>query len=389
MIDSSIVDSSIVNSTMTDSAVSTSANDSSAMDYISEEFKTSIAVKDTPDKTDPIHPRAADYKARNSSSSQEARRQKFLEEQKKNRNAKFDLGRDISTEEKVQEVKRERYELMYSEWLIEVPENLAERWKMIPSPEGRRCLVLTKGSQGMTRSYSKYGRTMQSWKSRLPTATVLDCIWSDEDQTYYVLDVLVWGAHPLLDCELANALVVLSSTAEDGEIEVRISTEFRFFWLETKFSETPELMRTYAGNKFRFVLLPRYTCSPNKLKEIMSTFPMFSHNTPPLDGLLFYHLEAGYTPGPSPLVGWLKAYMLPDVLNVPVASMYLDGKPQGCTVQEHISAEEEAMKLRAKKGNKKKKPVKEVALRVSHSSLMSSDRMKPGLGDWAVTINFL
>nr|CAD7443784.1 unnamed protein product [Timema bartmani] len=225
---------------------------------------------------------------------------------------------------------------MYSEWLIEVPENLAERWKMIPSPEGRRCLVLTKGSQGMTRSYSKYGRTMQSWKSGLPTATVLDCIWSDEDQTYYVLDVLVWGAHPLLDCE----------------------TEFRFFWLETKFSENPELMRTYAGNKFRFVLLPRYTCSPDKLKEIMSTFPMFSHNTPPLDGLLFYHLEAGYTSGPSPLVGWLKAYMLPDVLKVPVASMYLDGKPQGCTVQEHISAEEEAMKLRAKKGNKKKKAVK-------------------------------
>nr|CAD7576525.1 unnamed protein product [Timema californicum] len=31
----------------------------------------------------------------------------------------------------------------------------------------------------------------------------------------------------------------------------------------------------------------------------------------------------------------------------------------------------------------------EVALRVSHSSLMSSDRMKPGWGDWAVTINFL
>nr|CAD7193853.1 unnamed protein product [Timema douglasi] len=31
----------------------------------------------------------------------------------------------------------------------------------------------------------------------------------------------------------------------------------------------------------------------------------------------------------------------------------------------------------------------EVALRVSHSSLMSSDRMKPRSGDWAVTINFL
>nr|CAD7411525.1 unnamed protein product [Timema poppensis] len=30
----------------------------------------------------------------------------------------------------------------------------------------------------------------------------------------------------------------------------------------------------------------------------------------------------------------------------------------------------------------------EVALRISHSSLMSSDRMKPRSGDWAVTINF-
>nr|CAD7453350.1 unnamed protein product [Timema tahoe] len=30
-----------------------------------------------------------------------------------------------------------------------------------------------------------------------------------------------------------------------------------------------------------------------------------------------------------------------------------------------------------------------VVLRISHSSLMSSDRMKPRLGDWAVTINFL
>nr|CAD7597233.1 unnamed protein product [Timema genevievae] len=31
----------------------------------------------------------------------------------------------------------------------------------------------------------------------------------------------------------------------------------------------------------------------------------------------------------------------------------------------------------------------EVALRVSHSSLMSSDRMKPGSGDWAVMIDLL
>jgi hypothetical protein len=35
-----------------------------------------------------------------------------------------------------------------------------------------------------------------------------------------------------------------------------------------------------------------------------------------LDGLLFYHKEAHYTFDHTPLVGWLKAYMLPEILNI-------------------------------------------------------------------------
>jgi hypothetical protein len=38
-----------------------------------------------------------------------------------------------------------------------------------------------------------------------------------------------------------------------------------------------------------------------------------------LDGLLFYHRRAHYTPGVSSLVGWLKPFMLPTILNVPVS----------------------------------------------------------------------
>lgn len=46
-----------------------------------------------------------------------------------------------------------------------------------------------------------------------------------------------------------------------------------------------------------------------------------------MDGLLFYHHEASYTGGRTPLVGWLKPYMVPEVLNIPVAAEYLLTKP--------------------------------------------------------------
>jgi hypothetical protein len=37
-----------------------------------------------------------------------------------------------------------------------------------------------------------------------------------------------------------------------------------------------------------------------------------------LDGLLFYHKKAHYTFGASPLVVWLKAYMVPEILGIDI-----------------------------------------------------------------------
>ena len=42
-----------------------------------------------------------------------------------------------------------------------------------------------------------------------------------------------------------------------------------------------------------------------------------------LDGLLFYHKKTHYTFGPSPLVVWLKAYMLPEILGISVPAELL------------------------------------------------------------------
>jgi snurportin-1 len=59
------------------------------------------------------------------------------------------------------------------------------------------------------------------------------------------------------------------------------------------------------------------------MTNIMATENLFGQDGPAVDGLLFYHSETHYTPGITPLVGWLKPHMMPVVLNVPVAPVYL------------------------------------------------------------------
>lgn len=47
-----------------------------------------------------------------------------------------------------------------------------------------------------------------------------------------------------------------------------------------------------------------------------------------MDGLLFYHRQTHYTPGSTPLVGWLRPYMVSDILGIEVPEGPLTTKPQ-------------------------------------------------------------
>ena len=47
----------------------------------------------------------------------------------------------------------------------------------------------------------------------------------------------------------------------------------------------------------------------------------------PLDGILFYHRELNYMPGHTPLVSWLKGYMVPEMLGVGVGNTLMAQKP--------------------------------------------------------------
>ena len=55
---------------------------------------------------------------------------------------------------------------MMSEWLVEVPEDLAAKWLLILCPEGRRNLVIA--ANGTTKVFSKNGMMMKSFPSNLP-----------------------------------------------------------------------------------------------------------------------------------------------------------------------------------------------------------------------------
>lgn len=47
-----------------------------------------------------------------------------------------------------------------------------------------------------------------------------------------------------------------------------------------------------------------------------------------VDGILFYHKRAHYHPGNTPLVGWLKVYMIPEIIGMDVPAEFLCNVPK-------------------------------------------------------------
>lgn len=71
-----------------------------------------------------------------------------------------------------------------------------------------------------------------------------------------------------------------------------------------------------------------------------------------VDGLLFYHKQTHYTPGSTPLVGWLRPYMVPEILGLAVPMTVLTAKPDyaGRQLQQIIESKK-SKKLAAEKGH--------------------------------------
>uniref|UniRef100_A0ACB8E5G5 Uncharacterized protein n=1 Tax=Sphaerodactylus townsendi TaxID=933632 RepID=A0ACB8E5G5_9SAUR len=65
---------------------------------------------------------------------------------------------------------------------------------------------------------------------------------------------------------------------------------------------------------------------PNETKK--DVFAEDSSRSRQVDGLLFYHRQAHYNPGSTPLVGWLRPYMVSDILGISVPAGPLTSKPE-------------------------------------------------------------
>ncbi len=199
---------------------------------------------------------------------------------------------------------------MLSEWMVEVPDDLQDNWMMVVCPIGQRCLVIS--SRSTTTAYSRSGHCLRNFPSLLPggckqayhTASdhcILDCIYHEASRTFFIVDLMCWKGHPVYDSD----------------------TEFRFYWLRTKLNEECDALSTTSRvNPYKFLPLTSYPSTHSSLAKVLgSKWPL------EVDGLLFFHKEAHYILGRSPLALWLKPHMVTDLLGVPVSQEFLDCAP--------------------------------------------------------------
>jgi snurportin-1 len=209
-------------------------------------------------------------------------------------------------------------QLMQSEWLVDVPEDFSENWTAVLCPVGRRSLIVA--GDGKTLHFSRSGHFVSCFQSMLPggrrvqsnsgLVTLLDCIHLPEKGVFYVLDAMAWGVMSLYDCD----------------------TQFRRFWISSKLEETPDLGRKARSNQYPFLFSHSFDCDKAGISTGINQDLDYD-----LDGILFYHKHVHYLPGHTPLVGWLKAYMVPDMFGVPVHEKYLLQAPSNYKGRKTIS----------------------------------------------------
>ena len=199
-----------------------------------------------------------------------------------------------------------RNKAMLSEWLVDRPMDLESEWVLKAMPVGRRCLVFAR--KGETVAYSRTGQFIKAFQSSLPGGchvhishcrrqfAIVDCIYVQQTNTFYLMDALAWNEHKLYESEAS----------------------FRFFWLQSRYNENQEkFLITSSKNECRFYCLNTYHASDDDILVALNSDPLIKEHNLQLDGLLFFHMRGPYVPGANPLVLWIKPDMVNRVLNIP------------------------------------------------------------------------
>ena len=220
-----------------------------------------------------------------SSSNQIERRREILKRQKEKREERISQLRfSDNNNETIDDTKRQwpqrqhrRYssllcpiDMMLAEWLLSIPDDFSS-WFVIPCPRGQRCLVVVRSHR--TYVYSKYGNIIRTMFTKLPRQTILFCIYDNRSSIYHIIDIIMWNGQ---------------------DYSIQIECQCRFFMLSSlngdrRFNEHFQILSRIIINDIR-------------------DFPEAE------DGYLFYHPLGFYESGYSPLVCWLKPFMIEEIL---------------------------------------------------------------------------
>ncbi|KAG1054375.1 hypothetical protein G6F43_003610 [Rhizopus delemar] len=192
-------------------------------------------------------------------------------------------------------------QIMYAEYLESIPSDFMKEWVSVICPKGKRCLVTS--GKGQTIARSRGGKILRRFQSILPNGSryhlgsdycILDCIYDAVHWTFYILDIMCWKGYSVTDCD----------------------TNFRNFWLHTKFQPN-ELDLPNSENRF-YKFVPLQAISTTEVSSIAKNPEQYlnetQQNTYEIDGLLFYHKQAHYIGGSTPLVCWVPYDKIPQLL---------------------------------------------------------------------------
>ena len=303
-------------------------------DALTAAFSSGLSVTKNENDSLLLHPRFNDYKGRYFKSGDQAnRRREVLERQKNKRFDATNYARKLAEgdleEEEFEEASMEveenvnkkgkrfnpyKNQLMLSEWIVDAPSDLETNWVMVICPVGKRLLVVA--HKGYTSAYTKSGYLFNSFPSLLPGGsfktwhkksqkysnfTILDCIYDEVNRTFWMIDLMCYQGNPIYDSE----------------------AEFRFFWLHSKLIEdSPGLREQSKPNPYKFIPCENVACKSEDIVNAITDMHPFD-----IDGILFYHKASHYQPGRTPLVGWLKPYMIPDILGIAMPQSVLEEAP--------------------------------------------------------------
>lgn len=121
-----------------------------------------------------------------------------------------------------------------------------------------------------------------------PDYTILDCVYSEMDRTFYILDVMCWRGHPVYDCPVRRASSpptiqeclsnCLSSKKKSAPQMCCVFAMVLFHWLQIANGFCLLCLCSHQQTEFRFYWLQSKAQETEGLSEIAKRNPV-SHNT--------------------------------------------------------------------------------------------------------------